>query len=102
MVKSDLAEKLDRKIYTDVAPYTGFNLAEDYHQKYSARNNRVIFEELSSIYPRISDFVNSTAVARVNGYLGGNGNYDQLVSELPELGLTERSGKLLLRLFEGR
>jgi hypothetical protein len=44
--------------------------------------------EFSAIYPDSVDFVNSTAAARVNGYLGGNGSLEQLEAELESFGLS--------------
>ena len=40
-------------------------------------------------YPRFDDFVASTHVARVNGYLGGHLNRTEVEAELRELGLPE-------------
>jgi hypothetical protein len=48
------------------------------------------------IYPKNDDFVNSTAVMRVNAILGGNGTKEQVRQDLPKLGLSEAAGKRLL------
>jgi len=83
------------KIRTEIKSFAGFTLAEDYHQKYGLRNNRSILEEFEVFYPDALGLVNSTAAARVNGYLYGNGQLAQLREELPELGLTEASAQAL-------
>lgn len=86
-----------KKIQTALLPYTGFTLAEDYHQKFELRNDYELMKEYLRIYPKIEDFVNSTAAARVNGYLGGNGSAEQLKSEIADLGLSPEGRKALVR-----
>jgi peptide-methionine (S)-S-oxide reductase len=75
-------------IYTEIVPYTEFWLAEDYHQKYRLRQDRDLVGEFTALYPDLDEFVNSTATARVNGYLGGNGRLAQFEAEIDELGLS--------------
>jgi hypothetical protein len=53
-------------------------------------------EELESMYPVMKDFVSSTAVSRINGYLGGNGSCDMLKEEIDKLGLSEKGNRNLL------
>ncbi len=89
-------EKFGRKIFTEIADYSGFTLAEDYHQKYRLRNSSLEREYLA-IYPDLLDFVNSTAVTRVNGYLIGHGTPEQLESEIDTLGLSDVSKEKLRR-----
>ncbi len=52
--------------------------------------------EYDAIYPQMKDFVNSTAVSRVNGYLGGYGSSAQLNKEIGSLGLSPEGRKRLL------
>ena len=78
-------------------PYTGFTRAEDYHQKYSLRNDAALMREFHALYPDEQEFADSTAAARVNGYLGGWGSSEQFQSELPDLGLSEASSQRLLK-----
>ncbi|HUJ18802.1 MAG TPA: hypothetical protein VL197_12510 [Nitrospirota bacterium] len=47
-------------------------------------------EELRRAYPDVRDLVASTAAARLNGYLGGEGSYEDLMKELDDLGLSPR------------
>lgn len=77
-----------RRVKTEILPYTSFTLAEDYHQKYQLRNSGSLMREFAAIYPKDADFVKSTAAARVNGYLGGNGSREQLEREIDSLGLS--------------
>ncbi len=97
-----LASKLGATIYTEIIPYEGFYLAEPYHQKYRLRSVRDIMAEFSAMYPLEDDLVNSTAAARVNGYLGGYGSLEVVKSEIEELGLSPGSSKRLLDIVAAR
>jgi peptide-methionine (S)-S-oxide reductase len=63
-----------------------FYLAEDYHQKYYLRHERVLMRELEDYSPR--QLVDSTVAARLNGYVAGRGTAAQLREELAGLGLS--------------
>ena len=52
--------------------------------------------EFKGIYPAEDDFVNSTAAARVNGYLDGYGTLEELLEELPGFGLSPSADKKLI------
>ena len=97
-VKSKQAEeqKLGRTIVTEIIPFTEFYLAEDYHQKYYLTHEPDLLRELRTIYPAIEDFISSTAVARVNGYVGGYGTLETLNKEVDSLGLSEAARIRLL------
>lgn len=97
-----LEQKLGRKVLTKVMPLRSFTMAEDYHQKYYLKANSVLKRELQRIYPEHGDFVDSTAAARVNGYLGGYGNKKQLSLEIEELGLSEKARNTLDKLVGSR
>lgn len=77
-----------RKASTAVLPYTRFTLAEDYHQKYRLRAAPDLLRDMQGYYPDDLDFVNSTAAARINGYLGGYGSLEQFARERGGLGLS--------------
>jgi len=93
--------RLGRNIVTEISPFSGFYLAEDYHQKYYLRQYSDLVKEFSAIYPDTGDFISSTAVARVNGYVGGYGTLESLEKELDSLGLSE-TGKIKLLEIAGR
>ena len=93
--------KRQEKIWSEIVPATGFYLAEDYHQKYYLRRIPQLEGEFEAIYPEINDFVNSTAVARVNGYAVGLGTQATLQEELDSLGLSSAGKAKLLELAEG-
>ena len=93
--------KSQEKIWTEIVPATSFYLAEDYHQKNYLRKIPLLAGEFEAIYPDINDFVNSTAVARVNGYAVGLGTQATLEEELDSLGLSPAGKAKLLELAEG-
>jgi len=90
------------RLYTEIVPYTEFYLAEDYHQKYRLQHEQDLMGEFRVIYPETADFVNSTAAARVNGYLAGYGTSQALEEEIDSLGLSQAGAKKLLEIVAGR
>jgi peptide-methionine (S)-S-oxide reductase len=94
--RDHLAAEAGRPIYTEIVPFDRFYRAEAYHQKYRLRQLPDLLAEFEAIYPDADDFVNSTAVARVNGYLGGHGTLDALQAEIDDLGLSPTATKKLL------
>lgn len=88
--------KTPDQVQTEVAALEKFWIAEDYHQKYRLRHEGALVDELQAIYPNEPDFINSTAAARLNGYLDGYGSEKQLEVEIGKLGLSSE-GQALLR-----
>ena len=84
------------KVATVVEPAGEFYVAEDYHQKYLIRKAKGILQEYQAIYPDQENLVASTAVARVNGYLGCNGQPEEVEKELTRLGLSRQMQELLV------
>ncbi len=84
------------KIHTQILPANTFYLAEDYHQKYLLQQNPDLMAEFKAIYPHHADFVNSTAAARVNGYVGYYGQLVNLKTEVDSLGLSASGREILL------
>ena len=97
-----VASGLRGTVFTEIVPYSGFTLAEDYHQKHSLQHYPEFMKELRRVYPSNREFVDSTAAARLNGYLGGEGSYDALAKELDSLGLTPAMKETLREIVRRR
>jgi peptide-methionine (S)-S-oxide reductase len=95
-----LAARLGRTVYTELTPAKEFYLAEGYHQKYYLRQEPALAKEFEVMYPRLMDFVNSTAAARVNGFLGGNGTIAQLEVQIDGFGLSPEAERRLLHIVQ--
>ncbi|MDF1591377.1 MAG: peptide-methionine (S)-S-oxide reductase [Desulfobacterales bacterium] len=93
--KAALEEKTGRTVKTEIIPLRSFTMAEDYHQKYTLKRHQDLLNEMTRIYPLPRDFVDSTAVTRLNGYAGRHGSGDQLTREIDSLGLTDGGKKRL-------
>ena len=96
--RAAVEQKIGHTVKTEVLPVRSFTMAEDYHQKYILKRHQVLRNEMTRIYPTPQDFVDSTAVTRLNGYAGGNGTRDQLLQEIDTLGLSASSEKQLRNL----
>ena len=79
-----------------------FCRAEGYHQKYLLRSERNILREFSALYPAERDLVDSTAAARINGYLDGYGTLAELKAALPGFGLSPQAGNRLAEIVKRR
>lgn len=77
-----------------------FYLAEDYHQKYYLRHDKLLMQELAGYTPR--QLVDSTVAARLNGYVAGRGSPSQLAEDLPRLALSPVANAHLEKLVAGR
>ena len=91
--------ELNKTLYTEIISFTKFHLAEAYHQKYRLQQEKELMKEFKVMYTDISAFIDSTAAARVNGYISGYGDLSVLQDELSSLGLTETAGERLIETF---
>jgi peptide-methionine (S)-S-oxide reductase len=94
--------KRSTELVTEIIPYSRFYLAESYHQKHALQRYPDLVSEYKTIYPEMQDFVGSTAVARINGYLAGYGGCYKLKSEIESLGLSEDGKKRLFSIICGQ
>ena len=78
-----------------------FYPAEDYHQKFLLRQSHWIFSELRALFQEASDFAASTAAARINGYLGCNGDPEMLQTQIEDFGLSRAVQEHLIKEVAG-
>ncbi len=93
----EVAAQLGAEVYVEILPADSFHRAEDYHQKYYLQRYGELMDELRAPYPDFRDVVDSTAAARLNGYLGGSRTHDLRRDDLELLGLSETGRRILLK-----
>ena len=93
------AHELGQTIHTAIEPATTFYLAEDYHQKYSLQSQPQLMGALNAMYPKFDHVIDSTAAARMNGYVCGYGDMAQLKREVADYGLPLEAQQKLIRYF---
>ncbi|OAB27138.1 peptide methionine sulfoxide reductase [Paenibacillus macquariensis subsp. defensor] len=69
---------------TSIAPYSGFHLAEDKHQKYYLKRYPDALEKLGMLYSSHDDLVNATLVARLNGLAKGYTSLERIINEIEQ------------------
>lgn len=89
---------LGRPVLTQLVPLSRFYLAEIYHQKYRLRQEADLMTEFDAFYAEAQDFIDSTAAARINGYLAGYGTLQALQEHLSSFGLSPDGEASLLEL----
>jgi methionine-S-sulfoxide reductase len=94
--KAAVERRLGRPVFTEILPAGAFHAAEDYHQKYRLRQEPALMREFARMYPAPNDFARSTAAARVNGFLGGEGDQGTLREEIVSYGLSPDGQRALL------
>lgn len=94
----EMLERVLGPVSTEIVPLERFFVAEDYHQKYRLRATPDLARAFEAMYPDAADLRESTAAARVNGYLYGYGDARELESEIAGFGLTPKEADLLRRL----
>jgi methionine-S-sulfoxide reductase len=97
-----VAAETGGRIATAIEPYSGFTLAEEYHQKHSLRAYPEVMKEFRALYPDAKSLLNATPVTRVNGYLGGYGSCDSLRGEIESFGLSRRAQETVSSVVCGR
>ncbi len=88
------------KLYTQILPYEKLYLAENYHQKYYLQMVDLLKNDLRKNYASFRELVDSTAAARVNGYVKGQGSLKQLMQEIDRFGLSDKGRKRLIEIVD--
>ena len=91
------AEEWGSEVFVEILSADSFYRAEDYHQKYYLQRYGELVDELRVFYPSFRDVVDSTAAARLNGYVGGSRTHELRRRDLSELGLSEDGQRILLK-----
>jgi hypothetical protein len=101
----DTNKREGKEVKTRIAHLDSFYPAEDYHQKHSLRGYRDFMAELTKKDISGRWLYDSTAVTKINGYLGGYGTCDQLEKEVRGFDLSTELEEKLLKIVcskEGR
>ncbi len=80
-------------------PLGKFKLADNFNQKYYLGQEENLSKAFQKVYPDPMKLMNSTAAARINGYLVGFGNLTS-TSDLNGLGLTARGRRLVYDIWD--
>lgn len=99
--RASVEASIGRQVYTEIVPFSKFYLAETYHQKFRLQQKTELMKDFNAMYPNIEDFINSTAAARVNGYVNGLGTLEGLKKDLNSFGLSPQANKALLSIVAG-
>jgi len=94
-MKEELEAESGREIKTEIKELDRFYLAEDYHQKFRLQQ-QIAFRDHYLSQMSMEEFINSPAVTKVSGYITGNGERDNIIQNIGELGLTTELQERLL------
>jgi peptide-methionine (S)-S-oxide reductase len=97
-----VAARHDDAITTEIIAEPAFYRAELYHQKHSLRHYDVLMDPLRTLYPADDAFVDSPAVALINGYVGGHRDPARLADDRSRLGLPDEMFDALRTIAERR
>ena len=100
-IKKQFEERKGRVLYTEIVQFENFYPAEKYHQKYYLQNTSRVYKELRPMYDSFDEFVSSTLVARINGYIAGYIDMSSLRGELKYLEVPGKNYNKLVTLLEG-
>ena len=88
------------ELYTQILPYEKLYLAENYHQKYYQQMIDLLKNDLRKNYASFRELVDSTAAARINSYVKGQGSLKQLMQEIEDFGLSDKGRKRLIEIVD--
>jgi len=85
--RETVASKFGGIVQTPVLPLEVFYLAEGYHQKYRLQQQPSVMKQFARMYSDTAGFVDSTAAARLNGFLYGYGSRELFDRETDGYGI---------------
>ena len=89
------AKARGKALTTEVVKAPTFWIAEDYHQKYNVRRYKGLLDAVLGETYSEKDLRESTAVARVNGWVSGYGKKDEILAEVQRLKFSDAARKEL-------
>ena len=92
--KAAVMAATNQPVKTKILPLTQFYLAEEYHQKFYLQKTPLM-QEMNKAYRNQPNWIDSTAAARLNGYLSGYGMPETFVSDIKQLGLSAEGQRYL-------
>ena len=92
-----ISKEVGQEIFVEILPADTFHRAEDYHQKYYLQRHKELMAELMLPLKSFREWVDSTAVARLNGYLGGSRLQSVTPEQWDRLGLSETGKRLVAK-----
>lgn len=101
-VVAQLEARRGATVQTEIVTTWRFYRAEDYHQKYALQADATLMREFRRMYPDVRGFVDSTAAARVNGFLYGCGSPERVRELEDDLGLSPEAVARLIGKLGGR
>jgi peptide-methionine (S)-S-oxide reductase len=96
------AKERGKELTTGILPAPVFWIAEDYHQKYNARRHGKLLSALLGEKHTETAVRESTAIARVNGWVSGHGSKDEIAAEVERLRFPVEARKELTRVLGRR
>jgi peptide-methionine (S)-S-oxide reductase len=99
-VKTELEEKRNEQIETEIVPYADFTLAENRHQKYYLKRFSKAAALLNNYYPSADAFTDSTSIARLNGFVREFGTLNSIKEEINEWQISGESRQMVLDLLK--
>lgn len=97
-----LAARMGRAVLTPIEALGTFTRAEDYHQKYRLRQWPLLCAELLERCGDEQAFVDSTAAAKLNGYLAGYGQLEEIAADLAGMALQPATRTAVLERIQSR
>ncbi|WP_046178404.1 peptide-methionine (S)-S-oxide reductase MsrA [Domibacillus tundrae] len=99
-VKKELELERKETIETEIQPFTAFILAEDRHQKYHLKRFKQAAGMLETSFPSEASFMNSTLIARLNGFVKEFGTLQNIHQEIKLWNIPDSSRHILLDMMQ--